>query len=147
MNVEARVREVYLQLSTQPIERHCEFRTHCCKFQLTGRIPFLTRGEALVAARALRASGRTRLPDQTNGACPLLEPKEERCLIYDSRPFACRTHFCRAAGGLFPRARVADLIHELENVDRELGGEEALPLPKAIAFALERLPRRSRRRR
>jgi hypothetical protein len=68
-------------------------------------------------------------------------------MIYESRPFACRTHFCREAGGPFPRTEVADLIHELESIDRELGGREATALPAAIAFALEKLPRRSRRRR
>ncbi len=147
MDIEVRIRDVYLQLSGRPIERQCELRTQCCNFQATGRTPYLTRGEALVAARAFRASGRTRLPDRTDGACPLLEPENGRCIIYENRPFACRTHFCRAAGGPYPRAGVADLIHELEAVDRELGGKEATTLPAAIAFALEHLPRRSRRRR
>ncbi len=147
MDVESRIRDIYLQLARRPIERHCKLTTRCCNFELTGRTPYLTRGEALVCARALKTSGRKWLPERTDGVCPLLDPEDSRCMIYESRPFACRTHFCREAGGMFPRNEVADLIHDLEAIDRELGGREATSLPAAIAFALEKLPRRSRVRR
>ena len=52
---------------------------------------------------ALRATGRTKLPPEVDGACPMLEHHSGRCLIYADRPFGCRTHFCAAAGG--PLAR------------------------------------------
>ena len=94
----AQVREIYARLAQRPIERNCLNRTDCCRFRLTGRTPFLTRGEAHVAHSAARAAGKKKLPLPADGSCPLLGP-DGRCTIYDSRPFACRTHFCEAAGG------------------------------------------------
>ena len=91
--------QVYADLSLRPIERNCVRLKECCHFKLTGRTPYLTKGEALLAAKALRATGRTRLPENTTGACPLLDSSSGNCLIYESRPFGCRTHFCAAAGG------------------------------------------------
>lgn len=134
----AEVRAVYAELARRPIERACVRRTGCCHFKLTGRTPFLTRGEAVVAANALRASGRKKLPQRADGACPLLG-EQGQCLIYDGRPFGCRTHFCAAAGGDYERRAVLDLIRRLENVDAQLGGDGARALPAAVADALETL--------
>src|SRR5260221_10630501 len=99
----AAVRAIYDELATRPIERACERRGDCCHFRLTGRTPFLTKGEAVVAAAALRASGRNKLPVRPDGACPMFEPASGRCMIYEGRPFGCRTHFCAAAGGPYAR--------------------------------------------
>src|SRR3954471_13413099 len=104
------VREIYGELATRPVERQCIRRTECCQFKLTGLTPYLTKGEALLAACALRASGRKVLPDETAGGCPLLEKQSGKCLIYNDRPFACRTHYCAAAGGPIARGEVVDLI-------------------------------------
>jgi len=131
----AATRAIYAELAQRPIERACERRTDCCHFKMTGRTPFLTRGEALVAAKALRASGRKSLPERGDGACPLLDA-QGRCLIYADRPFGCRTHFCAAAGGPYARGDVVDLIHRLEMIDTQLGGDGARMLPGAIADAL-----------
>jgi Fe-S-cluster containining protein len=130
------VRAVYRDLAARPIERHCELRTQCCHFTLTGKTPYLTRGEALVAARALKASGRKSLPSRNDGACPLLDPQTSRCLIYEDRPFGCRTHFCAAAGGPYARREVIDLIRRLETIDEQLGGDGPRALPTAIREAL-----------
>ena len=132
------VTEVYAELEKRPIERACTLRTDCCRFRLTGMVPYLTRGEALVAARGLRRTGRVKLPPREDGACPLLKD-DGRCLIYESRPFGCRTHFCAAAGGPYPRTEVLDLIRRLEDVDRDLGGDGALPLPTAVLRVLRDL--------
>ena len=83
----AEVQKIYAELAARPLERNCTLRTECCQFHLTGKIPHLTRGEALVAAKALRATGRKTLPDPTDGTCPPLDLKTSRCLIYQSRPF------------------------------------------------------------
>ena len=131
----AEVAAIYAEVDARPVERDCMRRTECCQFKLTGRTPFLTRGEALLAAKAFRATGRTRLPARTDGACPMLDAAG-RCLIYAARPFGCRTHFCPAAGGPYSRREVIDLIHRLEDLDAQLGGDGAHPLPAAVAEAL-----------
>lgn len=136
----AAVRAIYAEVDSRPIERDCIRRTECCQFKLTGRTPYLTKGEALTAARALRAIGHTRLPARTDGACPLLDP-QGRCLIYADRPFGCRTHFCQAAGGPYPRREVIDLIHRLEDIDARLGGNGASQLPVAVSAALRETKR------
>ena len=135
----AEVKGVYDELATRPVERQCLRRTECCQFKLTGLTPYLTKGEAVLAARAWRASGRTKLPSPADGACPMLEPQSGRCLIYADRPFACRTHFCAAAGGPLARREVVDLIRRLETVDAQLGGDGPHKLPGAVAAALAEL--------
>ena len=125
------VRAVYRELATRPIQRDCLRRTECCQFKLTGRTPQLTKGEAVVAARALRASGRKVMPERHDGVCPLLRDNGA-CMIYQDRPFGCRTHFCAAAGGAYPRGEVLDLIHRLEAVDDTLGGTGPRALPAAV---------------
>jgi len=131
------VEAVYAELEGRlaKLERNCQISTRCCRFQLTGEVPVLTLGEALLAARGVRASGRKALKPHPDGACPLLG-KEGRCTIYAHRPFGCRTHFCQAAGGVTPRKLVADLIQRLEAIDERLGGEGSRGLPEAIAAAL-----------
>jgi Fe-S-cluster containining protein len=131
------VRTIYNKLAERAPERDCTGRAECCHFKLTGRTPFLTRGEALVAAQSVRASGRKKLPPSSDGACPLLE--NGKCRIYEGRPFGCRTHFCKAAGGPYARSEVRDLIQRLEDIDRELGGSGGVNLPAALEAAL-RLP-------
>jgi Fe-S-cluster containining protein len=133
------VRQVYADLAARPIERNCVRLKECCHFKLTGRTPYLTKGEALVAARALRATGRTRLRANPSNACPLLDAATGNCLIYESRPFGCRTHFCAAAGGPYSRRQVLDLIRRLETVDESLGGNGPRVLQNAIADALAEL--------
>jgi Fe-S-cluster containining protein len=137
----AQVREIYAALATRPAERNCTAQTQCCRFRLTGRTPFLTKAEAIVAAKAWRSAGRTKLPDTDlpDGSCPLLEPRTGRCQIYESRPFGCRTHFCADAGGPYSRRDVADLIHRLEDLSRRVGSADAQPLPAAVTQALREL--------
>jgi Fe-S-cluster containining protein len=137
------VRNVYADLTRRPIERNCVRRTECCHFKLTGRTPYLTKGEAILAAKALRATGRKSLPDNGDGSCPMLQHETGNCLIYQTRPFGCRTHFCSAAGGPFARREVIDLIRRLEDVDRALKGCGPVPLTRAVADALEELDGRS----
>ena len=130
------VRAVYAELAARPIDRSCVRLKECCHFKLTGRTPYLTKGEARVAAAAMRATGRRSLPPSNGGACPLLHPETGDCLIYDSRPFGCRTHFCAAAGGPYSRREVIDLIRRLESIDADLGGDGPRRLASAISSAL-----------
>jgi len=138
----AEVRAIYREWEARPIERNCTGLSDCCRFKMTGRTPFLTKGEALVAALAWRAAGRTSVPETADGACPFL--KGSRCQIYDGRPFGCRTHFCEAAGGPAARKDVRDLIQRLEAIDARLGGNGGVNLPGAVAAAMER-PGKKRR--
>ena len=133
------VEGVYEELVSRPIERSCVARTHCCRFKLTGEIPHVTRGEALLAARSWRAAGRKIVKESSHsdGRCPFLDPGDQRCRIYSVRPFACRTHFCAAAGGPYRRSEVLDLIRRLEDIDRRLGGIGGpRPLVTAVSDAL-----------
>ena len=125
------VSSVYRELESRPVERACIRRTECCQFKLTGRTPQLTKGEAVLAARALRASGRKAMPERDDGACPMLR-ENGACMIYQDRPFGCRTHFCAAAGGPYARGEVLDLIRRLEAVDARLGGNGPRALPVAV---------------
>lgn len=129
-----KVRGVYDALANRSLERQCTGRAECCRFRLTGRTPFLTRGEALVAMQGSRAAGRRKLPLPADGSCPMLGT-DGRCTVYASRPFACRTHFCEPAGGPWPRRDVRDLIHELEDIDRKFGGSGGSGLPAAMKWA------------
>lgn len=135
------VEAIYQDLADRPIERSCVARTTCCRFKLTGEIPYVTRGEALLAARGWRATGRKTLEESadSDGRCPFLNPGDQRCRIYSARPFACRTHFCAAAGGPYPRREVLDLIRRLEDIDRRLGGTgNPRPLVPAASEALKK---------
>lgn len=132
----ADVRAVYEELARRPVDRNCVRLKECCHFKLTGRTPFLTKGEAMLAARALRQTGRTRLPSANSGACPLLHSATGNCLIYDSRPFGCRTHFCSAAGGPYQRSEVIDLIRRLEEIDLTIGGDGPHKVEEAVSLAL-----------
>lgn len=132
----AEVRAIYSELATRPVDRHCTRRTECCQFKLTGRTPYLTKGEAALAARAWRAAGRKSLPNDSDGGCPLLDRALGNCVIYADRPFACRTHFCAAAGGPLARRTVQDLIYRLEKIDGQLGGDGPRKLPGAVVSAL-----------
>lgn len=133
------VRQVYGDLAARPIDRNCVRSKECCHFKLTGRTPYLTKGEAFIAAKALRATGRTTLPKSASGECPLLKTETGDCLIYDSRPFGCRTHYCAAAGGPYSRQEVIDLIRRLETIDDALGGDGPRLLQNAVADALREL--------
>jgi len=135
-NLLSEVRAVYQELELRPVQRGCVARAECCQFQLTGLTPHLTKGEALLAARAFRATGRREFPELDDGICPMLKRATGRCLIYADRPFGCRTHFCAAAGGPYTRKEVLDLIRRLEELDVRLKGDGPRKLFPAVADAL-----------
>ncbi|HSY18404.1 MAG TPA: YkgJ family cysteine cluster protein [Candidatus Acidoferrales bacterium] len=138
-NVLAEVRAIYQELAKRPVQRNCIARTECCQFQLTGLTPHLTKGEALLAAKAFRATGRKELPEADDGACPMLKRETGRCMIYADRPFGCRTHFCEAAGGPYSRKEVIDLIRRLEDLDARLRGDGPRKIEAAVTDALEEM--------
>jgi Fe-S-cluster containining protein len=127
---------IYAEWETRPLVRNCKGLANCCRFKQTGRTPYLTRGEACVAARAWRAAGRKSVELPADGTCPFLHPTSGTCRIYEGRPFGCRTHFCAAAGGPAHRHEVRDLIRRLEEIDTRLGGSGAVNLPTAVREAM-----------
>lgn len=133
------VRAVYREIDARPVNRNCVLRRECCHFTLTGRTPHVTRGEAFALAKALRATGRTRMPARFDGCCPFLNAATGKCMVYADRPFGCRTHFCAAAGGPYARNEVADLVQRLEQIDRDLDGNGAHVMQDAVEDALEYL--------
>jgi uncharacterized protein len=130
------VERIYQDLAERPIDRNCTLQTECCQFRRTKIVPFITKGEALLAAKAVRAAGHREMPESIDGACPLLNARSGKCMIYKNRPFGCRTHFCDAAGGPYTRAEVLDLIRRLEVVDSKLLGHGPVNLPVAVKAAL-----------
>lgn len=119
------------------VDRACTGLADCCRFRLTGETPHVTLGEAWVVWLAWRAAGRTKVELPADGSCPFLNG-QGRCMVYEGRPLACRTHFCPSAGGALPRREVIDLIRGLEDADVVLGGDGATRLPEAV----ERLARK-----
>jgi len=133
------IRAVYKDLATRPIDRNCVRLAECCNFKLTKSTPYVTKGEAMVAAKAVRAAGRSKMPEREDGVCPLLHPHTSKCLIYENRPFACRTHFCEAAGGPYERKEVLDLIRRIEKVDDDLMGSGPQKIEVAVGAAMREL--------
>ncbi|MDB6138214.1 MAG: hypothetical protein JWO94_1286 [Verrucomicrobiaceae bacterium] len=132
----AELKAVYAEVEARALPRQCGLRGGCCHFRQTGRAPVVTRIEALLAAQGVRAAGRKKLEPHPEGACPLLG-RDGRCGIYEHRPFGCRTHFCAAAGGTYPRQHVVDLIHRMEALDEKLGWHDgSRPFEAAVADAL-----------
>lgn len=142
----ASVRALYAEYEQFPPEgKSCIGRADCCHFLRTGRTPYLTMGEALVAVQAWRATGREAVPPPgPDGACPFLA--EGRCRIHALRPFGCRTHFCAAAGGPVARAVARPWIQRLEAIDHSLGGEGGVNLTAALDSATARLTGKDRKR-
>jgi hypothetical protein len=84
----------------------------CCHFAVTGREPYPTAIELEEVRHAMRAAGvvardSRRLPLADGRPCPLLSDAG-RCRIYASRPFGCRTFFCKGAEAPFgSRAKIS----------------------------------------
>jgi hypothetical protein len=127
---------IYAEWEQRPIQRNCTGIADCCRFRLVGHTPYLTKGEALVAAKAWKAAGKKDVVVPPDGSCPFLHPHTGQCRIYQGRPFGCRTHFCDAAGGPAARNEVRDLIQKLEAIDHRLGGSGGVNLPTAVSEAI-----------
>ncbi|MCB1225112.1 MAG: YkgJ family cysteine cluster protein [Verrucomicrobiales bacterium] len=143
---EAELRSIYAALDARVagLERNCQARTRCCRFQITGEHPLVTRAEARYMLKGVRASGRRAVSIRSDGACPLLKD-DGRCSIYAFRPFGCRSHFCAAAGGMVARREIADLIQRLTALDEKEGGDGPRSLPEAVAAGEREATSRRRR--
>jgi Fe-S-cluster containining protein len=130
-------------------------RAECCQFAITGREPYTTSvelAEVLHAVRRdnvladgkrgrragrqplLRRSAPMALPLVDTRPCPLLSA-EGRCTIYASRPFGCRTFFCRGAEGpagarsKVPRSELQELTRSLSDLSAAFDPVDPWPRP------------------
>jgi Fe-S-cluster containining protein len=90
----------------------CAASTDCCHFARTGREPLVWPNEWALLDRAISARGvaRKALPVLDERRCPLLGP-DQRCTVYEVRPFGCRTFFCDRGEGptRWPRAALVEV--------------------------------------
>jgi hypothetical protein len=117
----------------------------CCHFAITGREPYPTAVELEEVRHAMRSAsialapprrptglrGVRGLPVVDLRPCPLLSP-EGRCRIYASRPFGCRTFFCRQR---LPRAAVASIGRRIADLSARFAPRNPGPRPLARALA------------
>jgi hypothetical protein len=118
----------------------------CCRFDLTGREPHPTAVELAELRHAIRASGidldgRRRLPLVDGGPCPLLSDAG-RCRVYASRPFGCRTFFCREAapgghldGSRWPRGAIQEIGRRIADLSARFDPRDPRPRPLVRALA------------
>lgn len=111
----AELRAVYARIDEMMAPFSCPASAECCRFERTGREPYLTRleEEALRGAAAARPRKKLPLAGAVAG-CAFLQ-ENGRCAAYETRPFGCRTFFCADREGPrhFPRAEVNRLAQEL----------------------------------
>jgi Fe-S-cluster containining protein len=119
------------------VDEHCDCSdtvpsSRCCRFDVTGREPSVTKAEFDVVWAAWRKTGRkARVPDPL-GSCPFLV--DDRCGVYDARPLGCRTFFCTLSRG-YPRKAIQQHVRTLEALSL---GTEALPLRTWVKAAKAR---------
>jgi hypothetical protein len=119
----------------------------CCHFAVTGREPYPTAVEleevrhgVRVAGVAPRSSGKLPvLNPPALGACPLLSAGQ-RCRIYASRPFGCRTFFCDDAEAPFgarsklPREAIQALGRRVADLAARFAPRDPGPRPLVRAL-------------
>lgn len=140
------IQAIYTEAEASLPERNCTRRTRCCRFAETGREPYVTRAETDFLFAVLRASGRRLPPPREDGACPFLADDETTCTVYDGRPFGCRTHFCREAGGAVTAQELRPSLDRLAALDEKLGGEGPRPLTRVLDGILKASTPRAKRR-
>jgi Fe-S-cluster containining protein len=92
----------------------CPGSAECCHLAVTTRPPWLWPTEWAVVEQALMAGGRSVPPPRSDQGCRLLDAAGQRCTIYESRPFGCRTFFCaRRTGPKEPAAQTNALLEQL----------------------------------
>jgi Fe-S-cluster containining protein len=126
------IEKIYAEAEASLPERNCTRTTRCCRFLETGREPYVTRAEVDYLFAVLRSKGRKMPPPRYDGACPFLERDERTCSIYEGRPFGCRTHFCREAGGAVTAKELKPALDALAALDEQLGGDGPRPLRRVL---------------
>lgn len=119
----------------------------CCHFAMTGREPHPTAVELEEVRHGVRMAGMApRVPGKLPvlnppelGACPLLSAGQ-RCRIYASRPFGCRTFFCDdaeaplGARSKLPREAIQALGRRVADVSARFAPRDPGPRPLVRAL-------------
>jgi Fe-S-cluster containining protein len=151
------LRALYEEVDALMAPFSCPASADCCHFARTGREPYPHAVEIAEVEHAIRASNvslskasRLRSDKKAKSLrviaderrCPLLGA-DDRCRIYASRPFGCRTYFCHRALGpeKLPRERLRDVGQRIANLSTRAFPRD--PGPRALTKALER-PRANR---
>ncbi len=141
----AQLRVIYTKVDALLEPFSCDGSVECCDFAITGREPTPTTieiAEVLHAARRL-GSGRENRNDKRrlplvkeSRRCAMLGD-DNRCRIYASRPFGCRTYFCeRVRGpGKLPRLEILELARRVADLSEKSFPRD--PLPRPLSRALE----------
>lgn len=135
----AELRTLYDEVSGLTHGFGCDASTDCCRFGVTGREPYPTAVEVALLEREVRARGglpkRRTLPVAAERRCALLSD-EGRCLVYEARPFGCRTFFCERARGPagegvrdLPRKDIQDLARRIADLSARAVADEPGPRP------------------
>lgn len=140
------IQKIYADAEASLPARNCTRTTRCCRFAETGREPYVTRAETDYLFAVLRASGRRMPPPRDDGACPFLDRDEKTCTIYEGRPFGCRTHFCREAGGSVTAQELKPSLDRLAALDEKLGADGPRPLTRVLNDIVKAGTPRAKRR-
>lgn len=128
----------------------CDKSNDCCRFGVTGREPYPTAVEVAELERAVRARGGIRRGNQKNQKnqkkrrtlpvagerrCALLGD-DDKCLVYASRPFGCRTFFCERATSAvgedtraLPKAEIAAVSRAISDLAARFEPRDPGPRP------------------
>jgi Fe-S-cluster containining protein len=157
----AELRALFAEVDALLAPFSCDGTAECCQFGLTGREPYpsaveLTEVKHAIAAAGIslprarderggRARGKRSLPmAEDRRRCALLD-EDDRCRVYASRPFGCRTHFCeRVRGpGKLPRAEISRLSRAIADLSARHAPRD--PHVRPLSNALEEMRQREGR--
>lgn len=133
------LRALYARMDAALTGWACDASTDCCRFGVTGREPYPTAVEIAELERAVAARGglkkRRTLPVAGERRCALLGD-DNRCSVYASRPFGCRTFFCdRAKNAVgegaksLPKAVIADVSRAIADLSARFEPRDPGPRP------------------
>lgn len=70
-------------------------------------------------------------------ARPFLKPDAGPCMTHADQLDGCRTDFCDPAGGPYPRKEILDFRGRLEELDRNLAGDDRRKIEAAVDSVFE----------
>lgn len=148
------LRALYAEVDALLGGHSCELSKDCCHFGVTGKEPQPTPAELALVFEALRARGitlatpkpprgRRHLPLADSRRCPILG-QDDRCRIYEARPFGCRTFFCdrRTGPGKMPRKEIAAVGRRIADLSARAFPRDPHPRPLVRALSLGEGPLR-----